>query len=384
MSKKNMLPDGTRDLILDECVIKRSLERSIDSLFESWGYKEVITPTVEYYETFDNDTQSLKEEDMYKFFDNRGRILVLRPDMTIPIARVVETKLKDARVPIKLRYVSNVFRVHESFGGKQNEYTDCGVELVGLEDKKSDLEILVLALEAIKKLGLDDYKLEIGNIGFLKGILNEIDIAKNEKKHIAQFIEDKNLKSLEDYLDNLRIGEGYKKFLNKVPWMFGDKSILDEAEKYAFNESILSNIKYLKTLYYQLEELGYGDKVTFDLGMAPRLNYYTGIIFRGFGEGIGNTFLSGGRYDKLIKSQDGSYMNSVGFSININSVIPIIKEKQSISNEKQICLIYYNEQNKVDAIKESAALRDKGFIAELIPDESIENIKIVKGLGRCR
>ena len=93
MSKKNVLPEGTRDLILDECVIKRSIERDIDGMFESWGYKEVITPTVEFYETFNYNSQTLKEEDMYKFFDNRGRILVLRPDMTIPIARVVETKI---------------------------------------------------------------------------------------------------------------------------------------------------------------------------------------------------------------------------------------------------------------------------------------------------
>ena len=118
MSKKNVLPEGTRDLILDECVIKRSIERDIDGMFESWGYKEVITPTVEFYETFNDSSQSLNEEDMYKFFDNRGRILVLRPDMTIPIARVVQTKLKDAETPLRLRYVSNVFRVHESFGGK--------------------------------------------------------------------------------------------------------------------------------------------------------------------------------------------------------------------------------------------------------------------------
>ena len=147
MNRKNLLPEGTRDLILDECIIKRALERDIDSIFEKWGYKEVITPTLEFYETFNHDSQSLREEDMYKFFDNRGRILVLRPDMTIPIARVVETKLKDTELPIKLRYTSNVFRVHASLGGKRNEYTGCGVELIGIEDSKSDLEILVLALE---------------------------------------------------------------------------------------------------------------------------------------------------------------------------------------------------------------------------------------------
>lgn len=378
MSKKNVLPEGTRDLILDECVIKRSIERDIDGMFESWGYKEVITPTVEFYETFNNSSQSLNEEDMYKFFDNRGRILVLRPDMTIPIARVVQTKLKDAQVPLKLRYVSNIFRVHESFGGKRNEFTDCGVELVGLEDTKSDLEVLVLALEALKKLELDNFKLEIGNIGFLKGILNNLDITEVQKETIAQFIEDKNLKSLEDYLSELNIDDDYKTFLNKLPWMFGDKSILNDAKKLAFNENILSNIKYLETLYYELEKLGYGHNVTFDLGMAPRLNYYTGIIFRGYGEGVGNTLLRGGRYDNLIQSEDGTYMPSIGFSIDINSVIPIIKEKKKKNFKKKTCEIYYNDKDKIKAIRESMKIRNEGYIVELFPKDDIEEIEIVK------
>ena len=323
MNKKNILPEGTRDLILDECVVKRSIERDIDDIFCKWGYKEIITPTVEFYETFNYNSQTLKEEDMYKFFDNSGRILVLRPDMTIPIARVVETKFKDEPLPIKLRYNSNVFRVHASLGGKRNEYTDCGVELIGLEDKKSDLEVLVLALEALNKLGLSDFKLEIGNIGFFEGVFETLDINEESKEIIAQYIEDKNLKNLEDYLETLDIKDEYKEFFNKLPWLFGDKSILEEAKVLVFNDGLKANLEYLENLYSELETLGYGDKVTFDLGMVPRLNYYTGIIFRGYGEGVGNTVLRGGRYDKLITSGD-KYIPAIGFSLDIKELIRLI------------------------------------------------------------
>jgi len=378
MNKKNMLPEGTRDLILDECVIKRSLERDIDEIFEKWGYKEVITPTLEFYETFNYNSQTLREEDMYKFFDNRGRILVLRPDMTIPIARVVETKLKDAELPIKLRYTSNVFRVHESLGGKRNEYTDCGVELIGIEDKKSDLEVLVLALEALKKLGLNDFKLEIGNIGFFNGAFKNLDIDQKHIEVIAQFIEDKNLKNLEDYIDALDIKEEYKKFFNKLPWMFGDKNILEEAKKLAFNNDVKENLEYLEVLYSQLEALGYGENVTFDLGMVPRLNYYTGMIFRGYGEGVGNTLLRGGRYDSLIKSSN-DYIPAIGFSIDINSVIENRKLNKNLNEDENIYTIYYSEQNRIEAIKKSEELRNQGYIVNLLPKEDIEEIKIVKG-----
>ena len=378
MNRKNMLPEGTRDLILDECIIKRALERDIDNIFEKWGYKEVITPTLEFYETFNHDSQTLREEDMYKFFDNRGRILVLRPDMTIPIARVVETKLKDTEMPIKLRYTSNVFRVHESLGGKRNEYTDCGVELIGLEDKKSDLEILVLALEALKKLGLKDFKLEIGNIGFFNGAFKNLEIDQKYKEVIAQFIEDKNLKNLEDYLLDLDIKEEYKKFFNKLPWMFGDKRILEEAKKLAFNDDIKENLEYLEDLYSQLEALGYGENVTFDLGMVPRLNYYTGIIFRGYGEGVGNTLLRGGRYDNLIKASN-EYVPAIGFSIDINSVIENVKQNGNVNENQKVCKIYYNSENRIKAIQKSEELRNQGVIVDLLPKEDVEEIKIVNG-----
>lgn len=378
MSKKNILPEGTRDLILDECIIKRKLERDIDSLFEKWGYKEVITPTLEFYETFNYNSQTLKEEDMYKFFDNRGRILVLRPDMTIPIARVVQTKLKDTEFPIKLRYTANVFRVHESLGGKRNEYTDCGIEFVGIEDKKSDLEILVLALEALKKLGLNDFKLEIGNIGIFNGAFKDLQMSQEDKEIIAKFIEEKNLKNLEDYLAGLEMADEYKNFFNKLPWLFGDKQIINEAKNLVFNEEIKESLEYLEELYNQLEALGYGDNVTFDLGMVPRLNYYTGIIFRGYGEGHGNILLSGGRYDNLIEFSK-VYVPAIGFSIDINSVISTFELNEELIKNENVYKIYYSDKDRIEAIKKSEELREKGYIVELLPKEAATEIEIVNG-----
>lgn len=375
MSKKNIIPEGTRDLILEECAIKESIESNVENLFKSYGFKEIVTPTIEFYETFNNDFKSLEEEEMYKFFDNRGRILVLRPDMTIPIARVVETKLKEMKMPIKLRYRSNVFRVHASLRGKQNEFTDCGVELVGAESEKSDLEVIVLALESLKRLKVDNFKLEIGNINLLKSIFSILDISEYEKENIAQFIEDKNLKNLEEYLDKLNLSDKYKILLNKLPWMFGGKEILDEAKNIAFNTEIENVISYFEDLYVQLESLGYSDYVTFDFGMAPGLNYYTGIIFRGYAEGIGDIFLRGGRYDNLIKLKD-EYIPAIGFSINTNSAIDVLKNNGYLEDNEKKCTISYGKKNKVLAIRKSIEYRNNGYIVEMLPvDEDIFEIK---------
>ena len=160
--------------------------------------------------------------------------------------------------------------------------------------------------------------------------------------------------------------------------MFGDKQILEEAKKLAFNEDIKENLEYLEQLYSELEELGYGENVTFDLGMVPRLNYYTGIIFRGYGEGVGNTLLRGGRYDNLIKASN-TCIPAIGFSIDIDSVISNVKLKGNLNEDENVYKIYYSQKNRIEAIKKSEELRSQGYIVDLLPKEDLEEINIVKG-----
>ena len=263
--EKFLIPEGTRDLIFDECEIKELLlSRSADVL-SNFGYKEVITPTIEYYNTFNIDDSGLGEEDIYKFFDNKGRILVLRPDMTVPISRVVSTKLKDGELPLKIRYTSNVFRVNESLGGKRNEYTDCGVELIGSEERQGDLEILVTALDLLTKLEVSDFKLEIGNINLFKEATKDLNISREKKKQLAELIERKSLKALEDFLNDLDITSQQKEFFLKLPWMFGDKDVIGTVKNVAFNEGIKESLCKLEDIYDVLTELGYKDCISFDL-----------------------------------------------------------------------------------------------------------------------
>lgn len=372
MSNKHLIPEGTRDLILGECLIKKNLQSNIEGVLDKWGYKEVVTPTTEFYKTFNSEFQSLKEEELCKFFDNKGRILVLRPDMTIPIARVVGTKFKDVKPPLRFRYTANVFRVNESLGGKKNEYTDCGVELIGLSDKESDLEILVTALDSLKVLKNNNFKLEIGNINFFNAATSELDLSEDEISKLAELIDTKNLKALEDYLNELNLSEDYKEFFNKLPWLFGGEEVLLEGKKYAFNDELKNIIEYLENLASSLKELGYGDMLTFDLGMVPGLNYYTGIIFRGYVEGVGVTVLSGGRYDNLI-SKFGRDIPAVGFSIKIDSLLDVIEEEPK--KEKKY-IIYYGDGNSLEAIKKGKLLRDSGFIVELIPNNNLQGIDV--------
>lgn len=376
--QKNIMPDSARDIIEIDCKIRNKLINKVKDVFIKWGYDEVITPTVEYYNTFHYKTQILKEEEMYKFFDNKGRILVLRPDMTIPIARVVATKLKDYKIPIRLRYESNVFRVNESLSGKRNEYTDCGIELIGLDDSSSDLEVLITALEALRSVDIKEYKLEIGDINLFNSAINTLGIEENAKLKLAELIEKKNLKALEDFLEKLNIQDDKKVFLKRLPWLFGGKEVLEECKTMIFNEGMSISLKYLEYLYNQLENLGFYDCITIDLGMVPRLNYYTGIIFRGYVQGVGNTVVSGGRYDNLIK-EFGRDEKAIGFSINIDCLIPLVKSDYVSSEHKFI--INFNKDNETIAMSKALEIIKNGGIVKMTPDKKVNGVSIFSDGG---
>lgn len=376
MKNKNIIPEGARDLIFNECRKKKIIINSLEKTFESFGYDEVITPTVEYYKIFSIDDECMDEEKIYKFFESSGRILALRPDMTLPIARVVSTKMKEVEAPIRLRYTSNIFRVNRKFGGKKNEYTDLGVELIGVPELDGDIEALTMALEGFKKLNISNFKLEIGNIKFFNEIFDKSKIKEDEKEKLAELIEEKSLIELEKFLNCLEIEESKKNFLKRLPWLFGDEDILNNDIEFKDDKDVMEAILYLKKINKILKELGYEGNITFDLGMVPGVNYYTGIIFKGYIEGARAPVLSGGRYDNLIKSF-GRDLPAVGFSIDVD----LILENINFNNEEKIkeYIIYYGKNKLVQAIKKSRAIRDKGIRVKLLASDEENLFKIYKG-----
>lgn len=347
MKIKNIVPEGTRDFTIDECKRRNNIVSTITNVFKNWGYSEISTPTIEYYDTFNHKTQSLKEEEMYKFFDNNGRILVLRPDMTVPVARLINTKLKDMKLPLKLYYSANVFRVHESLEGKRNEYLDCGIELIGADGDVVDLEVLVTALEVLKSLDIkQDFKIEIGNVNILNSAINAMNLNDINKEDIIRLINKKSLISLKEYLNNLDIDDKYKEFLITLPWVFGGYDMIKKAKELAFNKDVKENILYLEKLFLSLKELGYEKYISVDMSMVPRVNYYSGIIFKGYFNGIGSTVLRGGRYNKLLENF-GRDISAIGFSVDINLLINNCNySKEEVSKKIQLQDINYLEELK--------------------------------------
>ncbi len=153
MKKYDLLtPEGTRDLLFDECAARRTVEDKLQQLFKSYGYSEVITPGLEFYDVFMLKSRYFAQESMYKLSDGKGRLMVIRPDSTMPIARLSATRLKDEVFPLKLFYNQNIFRINPKDSGRDDEITQSGVEIIGGDSKKADMEILNLATEDLTDL----------------------------------------------------------------------------------------------------------------------------------------------------------------------------------------------------------------------------------------
>ncbi|MBQ2945026.1 MAG: ATP phosphoribosyltransferase regulatory subunit [Clostridia bacterium] len=364
MSKVFGIPSNTGDLLFCECESRRELERRILKLFSEYGYNEIITPTLEYYELFIKN-KSFNDDEMFKLTDSKNRLVVLRPDSTVPVGRIISTKLKGAAFPLRLCYDQNVFRANSLFSLKRDEITECGIELVGIGGIRADVEALTLAVKAIKKAVRGGFKLEIGTANYFDALADELSLSESEKDKIRGIIADKNFALLDTELE--KYGDKARE-LREMPKRFGDISVIDGAIKSAPNEKAKDALLYLSVVCKKLAELGYGDVIMVDLGLVNKIDYYTGIVFRGYIESQGEAVLSGGRYDSLFE-EEGVFLPAVGFSMNIDAVNSVICKAPAVKVPDAV--IFYADGFEKDAFELFASLKSEKISAELSVFDSL-------------
>lgn len=367
-------PEGTRDLLFDESVARRTVEDMLQTLFKKYGYSEVITPGIEFYDVFMLKSRYFPQESMYKLSDEKGRLLVIRPDSTMPIARLAATRLKDETFPLKLFYNQNIFRINPKDSGRDDEITQSGVEVIGGDTKKSDMEVLNLATEALKTLDVDDFRFEIGDSAFFKTLISNITDNEEEIEQIREFVVNKNIPELKIALE--KYGDsGYVKAMYALPKLFGGEEVFAEAEKIFTDQNTLTVLEDTKQAYNYLCALGYKEKVTLDFGLVNKANYYTGLLFRGYAEGYGMPVLSGGRYDALI-GDFGSSHPATGFAVNVNAVANIMLKNNHRNLVLPSEILVYAEENALEqGFIHCRELASMGIAAENSLHNSLEEAK---------
>ena len=208
-------PYGTRDLLPGDAAEMRHMENTLSDLFRSWGYDEVITPTIEHLETL--APRILEENSLFMLLGNKNKLLALRNEMTTPIARLVSTRLKDAPVPLKLSYICNVFRMEQTQMGRQCEFHQAGVELMGSDTPAADAEIISLAIESILTCGIKDFQIHMGQVDFLDGMLVYYEVGNEQRKELKSAIERHDIVLMNHLVDTLPLSVKDKETLNELP-----------------------------------------------------------------------------------------------------------------------------------------------------------------------
>lgn len=337
------IPSGTRDLIGNDVRKKRWLQSHVMNLFETYGFEEVMTPAFEYYQTYNAAFASLQDCEMYKFFDENNDILTLRMDMTVPIARLAATRFHEARLPLRFCYSSQVYKVKKSFAGKRTEVMDCGVELIGTGDT-GDLEVLALAIDVLESLPVGHYTFEIGDVNFFSIAAEKVFDNPEDIAVLASLIDRKSMVELEEFLQKTDLDPIVQNFFLQLPMLAGDASVLKKALMLSFDEDLANVIRGLMAMHKDLEKMGIASRISYDLGKLPHLNYYTGLIFEAYVEGVGMSVLSGGRYDTLLE-QFGTSLPARGFSIKLDYLLDVLPEMPKQAS----CRIYYPEYRFLEA-----------------------------------
>lgn len=312
-------PEGTKDLLFQECAAQRRVIETLRGTFEEKGYHEVITPGFEFYDVFSSNSMYFPQESMYKLIDHKGRLLAMRPDSTIPIARLTATKLKGHALPIRLYYAQRIYRQQPELRGRSGEIMQMGIELVGLSSFESDIEILAAGMEALASCCSDDFRIELGHIGIYKLLMENLNATKEQKENIHSLIASKNYAGLSDILEGFPENKTAE-ILKELPKLFGGREALEKARKLfnGYDEKMLEMLSYLERIFQGLVELNL-DKVMIDFGLVHQAEYYSSLIFRGYISSAGEPVLSGGRYDELFKDF-GESLPATGFGINVDQI----------------------------------------------------------------
>ena len=356
-------PEGTRDALFAECTLRRQIENRLHGLFAARGYSEIITPTLEFYDVFNRDAQPFAQEKMYKLTDAKGRLMVLRPDNTVPIARVCATRLRDAKLPLRLCYNQSVYMVSPSLKGRDDEISQSGIELIGSDSRMADIEVIAAAVDVLKSCD-PEYKLELGNAALFRTLMGQLNAPEAVKEDLRGLMESKNYPALNDLLDTLEQSETVS-VLRRLPRLFGSEEVFAKASVLCSGEKFAAILDDLHSLWKAVTQFAGREHVTVDLGMMHKTDYYTGMILRGYLSGYGEEVLSGGRYDNLIAEFDYN-VPATGFGVNIDAIVKVLSKQDTPAAKLPVSnvLIWAAKGCEADAVSAAESLRAKGLVVE--------------------
>ena len=356
-------PRGTRDFLPEDMEKRRELENTIRSIVESFGYREIQTPTFEHLELFTIKSGEEIVKEMYSFKDKSGRDLALRPELTAPVMRLLVNECSHLPKPIRFYYFSNCFRYERPQRGRYREFWQFGVELIGSDSYLADAEVIYLAYKILKSLNIN-FELRVGHVGLLRFILRDLD--ETHTSRVMRLIDKKDIKGLIEFFENIKVNKETKEILLSIVEKSGRSDILDDVK------SIVSdfNFGHIEKVCEILDNLEVDYKL--DFGIARGLDYYTGIVFEAYAEGLGaqNQVCGGGSY-RLAHLFGGEDIPCTGFALGFDRLMEIYECKP----RGKIKIVVVDLGYKSDALKVAEIIRDSVKGVSVITDTMERSVK---------
>jgi ATP phosphoribosyltransferase regulatory subunit len=293
------------------------------SVFEGWNYEEVITPSVDYYDLFEQGMGQREAQRGFRFTDNDGRLLALRPDVTSSVARMAATLLSERPRPLRFCYAAPVFRQQaQSPAEWRRENTQLGCELIGAGGKPADLEILRLAAEILSRLNLQTrYCITINNVEIFNGVAAQMNLTPEAREQFRSLIDTRAAAELQQFLQDYDSREGHA--FSQPTQLTGTRTVIQTARHLITNARSVAALDSLDELWTEIESLGLQNSFEIDLGNVSSLDYYTGLSLKVFVHGAGTSVGRGGRYDGLTGSF-GRAEPAVGFVLNLDALTEVL------------------------------------------------------------
>ncbi len=284
-----LIPDGTRFTLPPEWEWRETLRSKLEGVLGAWGYEAVQTPSLEVY-----DPAHPQADKSFKLVDRDGTVLALRGEYTTAISSLVRANFPEGPFPLRLRYAGQLWtRARDAELGRQREFTQVGAELLGVSTPLADSEVVTLALECLQAVGFSSVAVELGHPGFVRAVLMETKLEPEGIEKLRALIHRKNAPELAMELDNHNVTGKTRASVMALIDLYGSQDVLLEAEQYALNDAAKLALEELVAVAEQLPQKG----VLFDVGIARRLDYYSGMIFQAYTPDFGQPLVGGGRYD---------------------------------------------------------------------------------------
>jgi ATP phosphoribosyltransferase regulatory subunit len=320
------IPPGTRDVLPDEMRELRKLHAAMLDVFEARGYGQVATPAIEYDEVLARG-DGRTADSAYRFFDERGDLLALRSDMTVPIARLVASRYAEAEPPLRLCYLANAYRAVRPQRGQMREFAQAGVELIGTPAPEGTAEVVEVLEAALDAAGLDRAVIGLGDADLYRQLLTELGVEGEARDSVLARLAKHDLVGLELELVQAGIGDREVETCVRLSQLRGGAEVLDEARSLGGTAVERATARLNETMA-ALESRGAADRVQIDLGLLRDLGYYSGAILEVYDPALGHILGGGGRYDRLLK-RFGLDLPAAGFALYLERVHVAQMEEES-------------------------------------------------------